>query len=356
MQKDTINPLEILDRAFREILPDADGVTPRTRTEKAPEEPLEVLRSLGEDDRYEPSSPDPAQIAAAPAIHSATALQRAEGLPIDPLEALRLLERTMPGFEHSEPAPSHENEKLPISADALQALKSLEQTESNLWARSGAEGSTSDEQPEMDTLEARIDPPAEPRMQPPQASRPETDSTKASRTVPSTDEPRMAARAANPAPETVPPIVSSPSMPAPGSPGLAEAARPLHPPIRSRTTHDALASGPASSLGLADPAKRPAQPPERAPRSHDDPAKGTRLFAPPPRFMKSRPRPALEPLETKPAQDPGAEARAAFYRARQELGDDASLDEIIARACTGLDRNAREILFEIQLKILLGNS
>lgn len=52
--------------------------------------------------------------------------------------------------------------------------------------------------------------------------------------------------------------------------------------------------------------------------------------------------------------DPGNEARMAFREARRELGERASLDEIIRHACKKLDAEGQSILLEIQLKAMLG--
>lgn len=287
MKRKTIDPLVVLDRAFRELVPEAERATNPGLTEPVRDEPLDVLRSLVDDGGNEaPASIGQPPVTSRPASSS----QAAEALHLDPIETLRRLEKTLGPLNTDQSATNEAAHASPHAhADALQALMDLEKEESALWAVSAE----------------------------------------------SEDDPSGEADAEETAAEGVSPRERSNT-----SVGRMTAS-PMIPPAA------AVNPEPPREFASASPVR------EFAPYHPKNPGG---VFPPPPRSTKSRRAPSLRPEAQATAQDAGVAARAAFYKARQELGEGAALDEIISRACIGLDRKAQEILFEIQLKILLGNS
>jgi hypothetical protein len=292
VQRKTIDPLEALDRAFREMVPEADQAAPRATPGPTAEGPLEVLRALAVDGGTA-AAPAGGALPAPAATTQPAGPGKAEPLPYDPIEALRILESGL-GAASQPSSPDKPTAHAP--ADPLQALRDMEKAQAELWGHSSIAPSAS------------------------------------------ADETRMRESDGGDAPAADPEPASSPD----------EAGRPIA-PLWTRTTPPKIAVDPA-------PPRQHAPEPGLRVVTQEPAKKSNRLFPSAPQFMAAGRRRRNEPVELKPVEDPGAAARAAFYRARQELGEGASLDEIIEHACKGLDRNAQEILFEIQLKILLGNS
>jgi hypothetical protein len=240
-----------------------------------------------------------------------------EALPRDPIEALRRLEATLGhlGPSHSS-IPQTTQASSPAHADPLQTLKDLEKAEPALWALPP----DVDEEPSTDT-EAEPAPDVASRREQPHVGLPKSSAPPTS-AAPGETGRHVAATSSKRSDEKTP----APPKTLPAATGERQAPREFMSAASRRDFEPYLAKNPGG------------------------------VFPPAPRTSKASRSPTMRPELLEPAQDPGVAARAAFYKARQELGAGASLDEIISRACVGLDRRSQEILFEIQLKLLFSAS